>query len=264
MSARKKPGDEDREDEDRENDVGLAMVALRRRALDPKAVVRSLRKRFGIEATVAKKDEPVVISLEDAEAYVVTLPLPLPARDMEAAAERSWHFPGAEVALSQHEAHAVVTVASRKGTGRLEQALRLTRVVAAIADGENAAAVYWGAAGLLHEPADFLDEIESAGPEYVPVMLWVSLTPFLVKKKKHMATRGLKELGRLEIEAELEGPFADRLLEFLPDLIAGVVLSEREVADGDTVGGSEKEKFKVRVRKSHRGDEKVLFISGRG
>lgn len=246
------------------NDIGLAMVALKKRAFDPRAVATVLHERFGIEATVAKTDEPVVFSLEGAEAFVVTIPLPLPGPEIEAAAERSWHWPGAEIALSGHKAHAVVTVASPKAASRLDQTLRLTRVVAAVARSDNAAAVYWSSAGLVHEPADFLDEIESAGEDYVPVMLWVSLNPFKTKNRKHMATHGLKELGHLEIEAELEGLLADRLLEFLPDLIAYVVSSGARIEDGSTVGSSADEKFRIRIKKSLRGDEQVMFVAASG
>jgi hypothetical protein len=247
-----------------QNEIGLAMVALKKRALDPRAVAKALRERFGVEATVAKTGEPVVFSLEGAEAFVVTLPLPLPGKDMEEAAARSWHWPGASLALEGHRAHAVVTVASPGGTDRLEQALRLTRVVAAVASTEDATAVYWGSAGLLHDPADFLDEIERAGPDYVPVMLWVSVVPFFVKKRKHMATQGLKELGRPEIEVDLEAPLADRIVEFLPDLIAYLLSSGANIQDGDTVGGSATEKFRVRYRKSLRGDERVMSVAAGG
>lgn len=251
-------------EEDPANDLGLAMVALKTRALDPRVVAGTLGTRFGMEATVAKTGEPYVLSIEGGEAYLMTVPIGLPRADFEAACARSWHWPGASAALAEHHAHAIVTVTSKKGTSRLEQALRLSRVVAAVAASENAAAVYWGAAGVVHEPADFIDEVASVSSEYVPVMLWVSLEPFVHKGRKHMATRGLEALGHAEVEAELEGPRADRLLEFLPDLIAFVVTSGEKLEDGHTIGGSAEEKFRVRVKKSLRGDAKVLFVAAGG
>src|SRR5258706_283226 len=82
---------------------------------------------------------------------------------------------------------------SARGTPRLEQALRLTRFVAAVASTPNAKGIYWASAGLVHEPADLLDEIGSAGADYLPVMLWVSLNTFHVKKRRHVTTQGLAQ-----------------------------------------------------------------------
>ena len=49
----------------------------------------------------------------------------------------------------------------------------LTHLLAAVAAHVDAAGIYWGGGGLVHDPLVFLDEARSASPQKLPLHLWI-------------------------------------------------------------------------------------------
>ncbi len=174
------------------------------------------------------------------------MPMPVPQSEIDEAAQVSWLWPDAAKEVKAQKAHAIVT--GVPGGKAVEEALEVTRLLAAAAQASDCAGVYWGNGGMVHKPAFFIDGIKSFdGEESLPGMLWVGLIvsgrsatgPFT------LTTRGLNAFGHKELEiidtkmgiGDLR-MMAYGLIDYL--LMRGPVLKH-----GNTFGGSATEKYRV-------------------
>jgi len=143
-----------------------------------------------------------------------------------------------------HKAHLICNV-----SGPIEKkmaAYQLTKVVAATCLLTPALGVYWGAAGLMHDPEPFVGMATEMTRDGLPLYLWLQ---FIVGRSQDgvgVRTIGMASLGFMEIEvvdsalpAKEVGGFVFNIAHFLLD--HGPVLK-----DGDTIGLSAEQKILVR------------------
>ncbi|PTL77318.1 DUF4261 domain-containing protein [Vitiosangium sp. GDMCC 1.1324] len=231
-------------------DLGLAMVTLDRARPLPEGTLLTFLQDNWKELPRAKevRQEGDTLSFE-LQGAVVTLTLmraPIPWRDLEGPARAAWHWPEAVDRLKAHSAHVIVAVLA-PGMDRISTMLLLTRVVAAVASTADASGVYWGEGPVVNAPDDFVDEAKRTSHERLPLYLWIAFQ--LVRNSDGtftLCTSGMKAFGLMELElvASRTKPaeLVDRAFNFAHYLLDhGPVLK-----DGDTIGLSAQERFRVR------------------
>ncbi|QRK05782.1 DUF4261 domain-containing protein [Archangium violaceum] len=230
--------------------VGLAMVTLdRARPIPEGALLAFLQdnwKDLPRPKEIRHEDDTLSFELDGA---VVTLSLmrsPIPWGDLEGPARAAWHWPEATERLKAHLGHVLVAVLA-PGLDRVSTMLLLTRVVAAVAATADASGVYWGEGPVVNAPEDFIEETRRTSRERLPLYLWLA---FQLARNPDgsftLCTSGMKsfELMELELVACRTKPaeLVDRAFNFAHYLLDhGPVLK-----DGDTIGLSAQERFRVR------------------
>jgi hypothetical protein len=128
----------------------------------------------------------------------------------------------------------------------IDRRLLLTRLVSAVVSGSDAVGVYWGDGALVLEPGMFVQVASTAGPKDLPIPIWIDFR--LVKNEDdsfRCFTTGMAPLGFLEIEVEKSSLPPGELLEFIGDTACYILNSRLQIPDGDTMGRTATEKYKV-------------------
>jgi hypothetical protein len=176
---------------------------------------------------------------------------PLPQHHWQSWTENAWWWPEAAEVMSGNQAHLVVSSSWDQST-RLDAHVKHTLVVREFIDQLPALAVSWGS--VLVSANQFAGEFHKFQSEQIlPVRLWV-----LIQLSGDgeggtiVSTRGMDAFGLREIEANSAPMEPQDALLFVNNL-AGYLISKGPVVDdGDTVGGSENERIRVRFAPSFR------------
>jgi len=194
----------------------------------------------------------MVFRLNGDLAAMSLLPQPIDWSKVAVACVRAWYWPEAVEALRNHVAYVLVAI-QPEGADRLQAALALTALTAAVACTTPAAGVYWSASGLVHAPDAFLAYTKQMTPSALPLLLWVSLQ--LSQEgdgSLSVYTTGLRSFHQREIEAH--GAHRDR--QFLLDRVFDVVhyLLEKNpvLRHGETIGTTDEEKLPITIGPSKR------------
>ncbi|WNG36299.1 DUF4261 domain-containing protein [Archangium violaceum] len=230
--------------------VGLAMVTLdRARSLPEGALLAFLQdnwKDLPRPKEVSHEGDTLSFELGGAIVTLTLMRVPIPWGDLEGPARAAWHWPEATERLKVHLGHVIVAVLA-PGMDRVSTMLLLTRVVASVAATADASGVYWGEGPVVNAPEDFVEEAKRTSRERLPLYLWLAFQ--LVRNPDGtftLCTSGMKSFELMELEwvacrtkpAEL----VDRAFNFAHYLLDhGPVLK-----DGDTIGLSAQERFRVR------------------
>ncbi len=233
--------------------VQLAMPAFR--SIDgpsADAVARAWKELFADEPPLELSGDPVseegagsvmVFATGDRTVMFARVPMPIPAGDIESACERSWMWRDAAQAMPHQKSHAIVT--STPLGEPVEEALAVSRVIAAACKAGDAVGVYWGNGGQVHKPEFFVDAVRAF--EALPVMLWVGVAVSASSPKGPftLSTMGMRSFGHKEFEVidahEEPADLSMRVYE-----LANYVLSKGPILKhGDTFGESARERIKV-------------------
>lgn len=126
---------------------------------------------------------------------------PIPQGEIDEAAAVSWMWPDATTEMKTQKTHAIAVVIPAKEP--VDEALAITRLLAAAASVGDPAGIYWGGGGHVHKPSFFVDAAKSFDEDgLLPCMLWVGLRisgaspggPFT------LTTRGMSPFGHKELE----------------------------------------------------------------
>ncbi len=176
---------------------------------------------------------------------------PLPQHHWQNWVEKAWWWPEAAEVMATNQAHLIVSSSWDHST-RLDAHVKHTLVVREFIDQLSAIAVSWGS--VLVSANQFAGEFHKFQAEQVlPVRLWV-----LIQLSGDgqggtvVSTLGMDAFGLKEIEAN-SAPMEPQDALLLVNNLAGYLISKGPVVnEGDTVGGSESERIKVRFAPSFR------------
>ncbi len=233
----------------------LGMLALRSgKGLSPTRICAAWAELFpqipALEAKPAEKKDGNAVAefVSDGRTlFLAAMPAPIPVGDIDYAVSRSWMWPDAANCMAEQRAHAIVMTVSNNGPSNpVEEAMAVSRLIAAAAKAGDCVGVYWGNSAQVHSPEMFIDAMQSFEDD-LPVMLWVGLAisahgpsgPFT------LSTLGLRPFGHKELEIiESRRDVGDLRMTALN--LAGYVLQNGPVLKhGDTFGASETERIKV-------------------
>jgi hypothetical protein len=257
-------------DDDEKGDIAIAMVATSSTRLPPAEKIvaaaggpskksRSLLGRlFGAKpaATPAAAQEQqwqennLVFHFRDGMIAVALMPAPIPWSDLEGPCATSWWWEEATEKMRGHKYHFIVTVMG--GTiPPVERRIILTNLVATVLRHTDAVGVYWAEGTVVHAPETFLEQSEGISETQIPGQLWIDVRLEQNDDDSFRCfTTGLAPLGHLEIEVPRATLKPQEVLEFVGDTACYMVNTNTPIADGETLGRTATEKFKVRHAKS--------------
>jgi hypothetical protein len=234
-------------------DLIIAYLALNKSQLSTEsALIGEIKKVMPPDTIidhVKHKDEQIYCTIDGRMCFIDLMSAPIPWTWLEGPCATSWMWDEATAKMKAHKDHLFISVHGDK-TQRLENALLLTKIMAAAIRCHDSAGVYWGDGTLVIEPKMFVDEALEAGSDNLPVQLWIE---FRVQRNEDMTiniiTTGLKAFHCMEIEI-LHSKKEIMQLVHLAWGTADILLKGEKISDGDTVGLDEKTRLKVTHEKS--------------
>jgi hypothetical protein len=192
----------------------------------------------------------LVFSLEDANLAVSLMPAPIPWSQLEGPAATAWWWPDAAERMQAHTHHFIVALIGG-AIAPVERRVVLTKVTSAVVSHTDAVGVYWGEGTLVHEPSEFVRQAASVNPQEIPGPLWLDVRVEQNPDGSYRCfTTGMAPLGFLEIEVAKSTLAGEDLLEFIGNTACYIVNGRLQIPDGDTLGRSATEQYKVRHGKS--------------
>ena len=197
-----------------------------------------------------EKSEKNILSFDIGESCYVILTLisaPIPWSDLEGPCATSWLWKNAAEVLKPHRSHLLITVMFEDDRSQIDKSNLLTQVTAAILQTCDAAlGVYWCNATLVVQPKVFREFAVEILPEAPPIHIWVDFRiGGNAQGKMSGFTKGLQELGHLEIETENSAESAGELRERFEGLIYYLLENGPVISDGDTLGEDKHERIKA-------------------
>jgi hypothetical protein len=236
------------EDAESKTKVAIAMVATSSPRLpNVSAILAACGESFvNSESSIVNWDKGVLVfPCQDARVGLTLVPLPIPWLSIEGPCATAWWWPEATEKMKSHKCHFIIVIMG--GTiDHIERMLILTRIVSAAILGTDAVGVYWGEGTLVHEPEKFVTEARSARKGNIPGFLWVDVR---VEKNPDNSLRcfttGMSPLGFHEIEVAKADLKPLDLMDFVGNVVLYIGNSQPKLKDGETIGRSATEKYKV-------------------
>ncbi|HBO45182.1 MAG TPA: hypothetical protein DD670_14895 [Planctomycetaceae bacterium] len=192
------------------------------------------------------EDGNLVFPLRGAFAAISLMPAPIPWSGLEGPCATAWWWPEATEQMQRHTNHFLVTILGGD-IEPIERRVVLTRAVREGVRGTDAVGVYWGEGTLVHEPDHFARMAKSVSVDDIPGPLWIDVRVEPNADGSHRCfTTGLAPLGFMEIEVRKSGLQPSELFEFVGDSACYIVNRRMQIPDGDTMGRTATEKYKVR------------------
>lgn len=179
--------------------------------------------------------------------------------DLSPKARFAHWWPDAMKDIARGKAH--LTVASRwSKSSRLDAHLRHMMLVRELVEQLPVIGIVWGS---VLTPADnFKGEFQVAMSGKVPTLLWV-LIQYTKKPNGNVliSTVGMRDFAHMEIETESSLPMQETY-DLVRNLATYIIGQNKPIPDGDTVGGSQFQRIKVRHKPSFRQDvkDKVYWL----
>ena len=242
------------------------MVALRDAVLpDEKTLIARLRDSWSTVPeidNIERRDDVISFNLGGDTAAISLMPQPVPWADLEGPCHEAWYWPEAAEALRDHQSHVLVVLVPKAGR-RIDAALSLTRVVAAVTASSQAAGVLWGGGGLVHSPQPFVEVARKTSRESLPLQLWVAFGVHREEDGTHsLYTSGLEEFGHMEIEVSHSRRDPQTLVDRVFNVALHVLYKGALLQDGETLGASEDEKIEIRHVPSFCDDKSTVVRLG--
>lgn len=230
------------------NRMLLSMVALDTPSLPlPPQLLASLASLSGTAVNpqaLQATESTLAFPLGGNRAAVALVPAPIPWSRLEGPCETAWWWPAASASMRGHNSHLLLALGGEEGDA-VQRSVAFTHFVAAVAAHVDAAGVFWGGGGLVHEPRVFLEEARRASPEKLPLHLWID---FRIETNDdgtlRLFTTGMQALDKMEIEIPSSRRESTELFDFAYSIADYLLARGAEIRDGHTIG--------------RHGDEKVL------
>ncbi len=178
-------------------------------------------------------------------AAISLMPVPIAWSELEGSCATAWWWPDAADELRQHKQHIIVALIG-DAESHLSRHIVLSQMVAAVASLTDTAGVYWGAGGLVHEPAEFIEQCDELTIENSLPHLWVDLR---VEENDDGSlcffTTGLEAFDRHEMEIERSEQSAEEILDLCYSVVHYLISSGAQIQDGESVGRTGEERVPV-------------------
>src|SRR5262245_44009644 len=221
----------------------------------PEEVFALLQDKYAVDpepeiAAPEGRDTATFFNLPDGMAFYSLMPAPIPWDSLEGPCSTARWWPDAEKKLRNHTHHFIVSLMGGP-ENLLERHVWLSKFVAALTESSDAAGVYWGNGTLVHSPEAFCQLAEAVSTDDPIPQLWIDMRIWQEEDRKiRFATTGLAAFDLLEIEVDGATWHPGELLEFCANLASYLIKRGSSIPDGDTLGRSAEEKFKVHHKKS--------------
>ncbi len=207
------------------------------------------------------KEGTSVFDMGEYHVAIGAMPAPIPQQDLEYPINTAmqWNEAGKEISL--HKNHYVVFVSKKNGSF-VEVNMLLTKIVKSFSNFINAIGIYWGGSEQIISTKVFGIYCEIIKEKMYPIPIWVKITGYKNEDGSYyLYTVGLNEFNHKNIEIMNYKESFSNGYSFLLELSNYILSGEKVINDGDTVGLSEKQKIKVKYKKSElKKDEDVMSL----
>jgi len=229
---------------------------------DPTQAADAVAKVFGKGYSVDHSDPNIFVVQRGNETvgFLAHMPAPIPGGEAEGNADGNFLWPEGEKEVSQHQSHVIVTTMGAEDKSPIEAAIVLTKLALVALQVFDGLGVYWGNANVCNSRAVFESFSEGMSSEHVPVPIWLRFQFVGVSDTEiGMYTLGMQQFGLMEIEVDRCKLTMEDLFEFVSNIAHYLIQSGPVIADGNTVGGDEKEQILVRHLPSMIEDTKTVY-----
>lgn len=218
---------------------------------------------FALDTTPAAPDESdnvATLTGPQGELHVAPMPVPVPGKEAEEAAQFSLAFLGEEPAIpphQAHQAHLIIAYFPADGLTLVQQMQTFTRLVTAVLLQTEAPFVHWTSAGVTH-PTDFF--ADAARSHDLPIMLWTGVSLAQTVDARHsLLSLGMSQfkLPDLLLTAPLDE--GSEAVEYFFNLLSYVVGRGQAIEEGETVGRTPDERVIVRYEPNPLDNDKQVF-----
>jgi hypothetical protein len=202
---------------------------------------------------IDENDTVTMFNLFGERFFYSLMPAPIPWEELEGPCTTAWYWPEATELMSRQTSHIIISILPNTSSilTQVERATLLSRITAAILFNTNSIGVYWGAGTVVSSKEVFMEKINNMDIDNLPFELWIDLRLQRTKSGGcQFFTTGMKSFGHREIEIRDSKMNGNDISSFMYNIIAYLLEKGPVIKDGDTIGGDENEKIKVRYDKS--------------
>lgn len=248
-------------DDDKQETRQVTAIIFLDRPAKPDA--KRLKERFGeilpIGENVSQEENVAVIPCDGSMLIAGLVDTPLPEKHWREWADAAWWWPEAEEMMRQNQAHIIVSSTWDKST-RIDAHLKHMLIVREFVEQLCAIGVAWG--NVLVSANQFAGEFHRFQTENIlPVRVWV-----LIQLSGDgeggtiVSTLGMNQFDLREIEANSAPMEPKDALEFVNNLAGYLLTNGPVINDGDTVGGSEEQRIRMRFAPSFREGHGEVYL----
>jgi hypothetical protein len=188
---------------------------------------------------------------EETVGFLAHMPAPIPGGEAEDNADGNFLWPSGKEEAARHRSHVIVTNIGAGDQTPVQSAIAVARLALVALKLFDGIGVYWGNASVSNSREVFEGFCEDIAEEQVPVPV-VLRFQFLrpAENEVGLYTLGMRQFGLMEIEVDRCRMNAQDLFEFVANIAQYLIQNGPVIADGNTVGGSEEERFLVHHRPS--------------
>ena len=190
-------------------------------------------------------------------AAVSLIEMPVPNGEAERFAETNYMWPEAVAKTQTHVAQILVTVLFSEKPP-IEAAKLFSKVVSCCLKLENAVGVY--TSGTVFSPEFYIDISDAMKEGELPVPNWIYFGIYGSDGEMNGYTYGLRSFGKYEIEIRGSTESAEAVHEFLTNISYYILIEDVDLKDGETIGFTEFQKFKIEKSKGVALDGDTLKI----
>ena len=173
---------------------------------------------------------------------------PVPNGEAEHFAETNYMWTDAVSETKKHVAQIVVVVLDR-GQPAIEAAKFCTKITSCCLKLENAVGVY--TSGTVFQPMFFIDVADLMKEEKLPIQNWIYFGIYSSEGQTGGYTYGLRLFGKEEIEIIDSTAMPEFVHDFLTDIAYYILSEDIILKDGETIGFTESQKFKITKSKGN-------------
>ena len=193
------------------------------------------------------REQAISLTLNTGEkCFVALMPVPVPNGEADEGAPFSLSSLSSGWKLPPHRAHLVVTFQAATGSPPVVHLSRFTSLVAAVTKASPSVGVYWGSAGVTHDP-EFFTSVASDQDLFARLMLWSGVSVARESDGRlSLLSLGMKQLDLPDLLLVAGKSSQDAALETMFLLLAYLAERGEALPEGDTVGRTDDEMLPVR------------------
>lgn len=223
----------------------IGFVLLSDYQCDWELLQSTLKKEWKINVDLSgdeDKPDAKVVGYKGATICFALMDAPVPNGEAEKNAVFNYMWKEAEEKTKTHKAHLIVSVLGQ-GISPKKKGELFVKVAAACCGLENVIGLYTN--GVVYEPAFYIDAAQMAKKGDLPLinLVWFGLRQ--TEQRVTAYTIGLNNFGKDEMEVLDVAQPADKVGNFLLDMVAYVLDGDVTLRDGDTIGFSAEQKLAI-------------------
>jgi len=217
--------------------------------------IAELNNLMAIESQDGDKNT-AVLRIAGQSVYVMHIPNPIPADDIQGTAQYMYNWPTAAEDVKDHQSHIIVAVNNNGAVDTITQFRILTRIICVLLVTTNALAVYLGDQSLLTTKEVYLHEASTMSSTHLPLNIWIYFGLRTYDNIPKLYTYGLVAFGKDEIEILQSPKKWTETRELLFNIAHYVLMDDVVFKPGQTLGYTADQKIAITYSKG-------VFVPGK-